>query len=253
MEKVNKNIIVLFSGGLDSTFLLWKNVKEQNNVYPVYIEITGNVGKTSREKEATSRIIGKLREDDYSHHLNDIKFPYKFDNSENFIGDCLYFKQLPIWILGILMSLELHIDEVHIGYVMNDDATAYIKEIKKLFKAYKPFISNQKVKLKFPLRKHNKEQIWNSLPERYKQETVFCENPLKSEDGSYTDCSGCDSCRTYKHKELFWKYNRNNSPITEDINEEDSTCIQLSLFENTNLNLADSINLLEKEEYEKKN
>jgi len=45
-----KKVAVLFSGGLDSTYLVWKNLNEGNIVYPIYIEIENNITKTILEK-----------------------------------------------------------------------------------------------------------------------------------------------------------------------------------------------------------
>ena len=47
---MSKKVGVLFSSGLDSTYLVWKNLKDGNTVVPIYIEIENNKRKTILEK-----------------------------------------------------------------------------------------------------------------------------------------------------------------------------------------------------------
>lgn len=47
---MNKKVAVLFSSGLDSTYLIWKNLNEGNEVFPIYITISNNENKTILEK-----------------------------------------------------------------------------------------------------------------------------------------------------------------------------------------------------------
>lgn len=48
---MSKKVAILFSGGLDSTYLVWKNLKEGNVVLPIYVEIENNEVKTTMEKK----------------------------------------------------------------------------------------------------------------------------------------------------------------------------------------------------------
>ena len=47
---MSKKVAVFFSGGLDSTYLVWKNLSDGNTVLPVYVEIENNEVKTILEK-----------------------------------------------------------------------------------------------------------------------------------------------------------------------------------------------------------
>ena len=58
-----KRVGVLFSGGLDSTYLVWKNLKEGNTVVPIYLEIANNEDKSKLEKnriELLRKVFNKL-------------------------------------------------------------------------------------------------------------------------------------------------------------------------------------------------
>ncbi len=130
-----KKVAVLFSSGLDSTYLVWKNLKEGNIVTPIYIEIQNNEVKTIIEK---NRI--KLLYDEFSKEFNGssnyddhkiMPIQYLLSTSVHANEDSLHFKQVPIWIFALVFSQGLNVDEIQIGYVSNDDAIPYLSDIKK--------------------------------------------------------------------------------------------------------------------------
>jgi len=46
-----KNILVLWSGGFDSTYLVYKNLQEGNNVFTIYNKIINSKDKIKYEKK----------------------------------------------------------------------------------------------------------------------------------------------------------------------------------------------------------
>ena len=110
----NKRVGVLFSGGLDSTYLVWKNLKDGNTVVPIYIEIGNNKIKTILEKNRIELLHTKFREEfndekPYSEcQLKDIQYALTVDVCVN--EESLYFRQIPVWLLGILFCQSLEVD-----------------------------------------------------------------------------------------------------------------------------------------------
>ena len=89
---------------------------------------------------------------------NDLLFDLiaEIPNSSN---DLLSFKQIPAWILGIIYCGELsNVDEVHIGYVMNDDAISYLSEIKKVYNSFQNMQQMQNQGSPMPWRPNNGAQ-----------------------------------------------------------------------------------------------
>ena len=117
-----KDVYVLFSGGLDSTYLLWKNLEEGNNVYPVYINIENNKAKSKIEKKQIDEIYENLRKK-YS-NLNRVE--EILDVSIKSGSANIFFQQLPIWMLGIIYLSPHYANEIQIGYVGKDDIIPYI-------------------------------------------------------------------------------------------------------------------------------
>lgn len=190
-----KKVIVLFSGGLDSTYLLWKNLEDGNEVQPVYISIKNNYNKVKVEKQQTKKLYSKFHE----------KYGDKIKRVENILDFELIttnysvnLAQIPIWISGILYYQSKRYDEIQIGYVMNDDAVSYIDVFKKIYESYSEIL-NEKIPIHFPLVKYSKVNIINNLPEEYHELITACENPRilnekYLEDIEYKPCGYCDAC-----------------------------------------------------------
>jgi hypothetical protein len=191
---MSKKICVLFTGGLDSTYLIWKNLKDGNEVIPVYFEIENNKNKTILEKNRIDLILTKLHVDFSGKAiLHDIDYGLSVNIKSH--GDGLLFKQIPIFIMGAIYLAGDNVDEIQLGYVMNDDAISYINEIQKIYKSYKPIVDNL-TPMTFPLTKVSKHNILSELPKEIIDLTVNCENPhiIGSEDDRVIDYEPCGRC-----------------------------------------------------------
>jgi len=191
-----KKVAVLFSGGLDSTYLVWKNLKDGNQVYPIYIEIKNNETKTILEKNRIELLFKEFSKE-FDSSVHDIQ--YTASVGVNAREDSLYFKQMPIWLFSLMFMQSMNIDEIQIGYVSNDDAISYIKDIQKIYKSYQSICEPMKP-LVFPLTKFKKWSIFEELPEQYRKLIISCESAqIISDDDEiiqYEPCCECGACRT---------------------------------------------------------
>ena len=163
------------SGGLDSTYLVYHNLKEGNTVYPVYIEITNNQIKSVLEKNRIELLVKEFRKefgDSYPQKIHDINYiaTVGVDACEG----ALYLRQVPVWILGLSFMQSMDIDEIQIGYVSNDDAISYLDDIQNIYKSYQAICEPMKP-LAFPLTKKHKWQIVDELPQQYMELIISCE------------------------------------------------------------------------------
>jgi 7-cyano-7-deazaguanine synthase in queuosine biosynthesis len=246
--KKAKKVLVLWSGGLDSTYVVYKNLKDGNGVLPVYGEIVNNEDKTLIEKQQVE-ILHKLFREDYDYsYLSNIVFNCKIEILGSNHLDLL---QLPIWLTTILYSQYLkEADEVHIGYVCNDDAASYIEDIKKIYNSFAPLYSFKLPKLVFPIIKYKKEHIINLLPKKYLKQTSSCETPeilnkkeIKEKEKivKYKLCGTCHPCKRRKElgvDDVFMYIEIPEKKSIGDVYEKDSAKLlsnssdkQLSLFD----------------------
>lgn len=205
-----KKVLLLWSGGLDSTYLLCDNLFEGNEVETVYLEIKNNERKVKREKDA----IQKITEEIYR-----LKIGQHFERSLGlevvlYDTNCLQLNQPLTWLYGLAFHNLTKVDEIQIGYCMNDDAISFIEDIKRVWEAYKPFFyEGEQPKLVFPLIKKKKTSMFTMLPESIRNMIVFCEKP-----NGDIDCGECSACKRAKNEGIFYNIERNQNPrATEDL------------------------------------
>jgi len=203
-----KKVLIPFSGGLDSTYLIWKNLKEGNKVTTVYFEIENNSSKVELEKIHRSKIINLFIKEFGQCSLESSIFQYKILVS-GVVNDYTLI-QAPIWMLGAFMGSDNQFDEVQMGYVANDDTLSYLKEIQTLFNSYQPFSTKPLPQLTFPIIKKKKEEMLRELPEEYSKYVYSCENPLITKNNDkeieYHYCGECVPCQRYKRELEYKKY-----------------------------------------------
>lgn len=217
-----KEVIVFFTGGLDSTYLIYKNLEEGNNVQPVYIEISNNENKTKVEKQNVETLVRKFKAD----YGNDRIYYAKYPTEIGIYGShSMHYPQPFLWLMNALMIDTRGYDEIQLAYVLNDDAVSFVDDIKKIYnnKLFDNFVSSERRnKLKFPLLKVSKNEIVKELPEKYLKYVNSCENPeiektrfrYKYSGGefliSYKPCKYCTACKRLKNNNYY------NSRILEN-------------------------------------
>ena len=218
--KSSKKVLVLFSGGLDSTYLVYKNLKEGNQVIPIYTEIMNNTKKVYAEKTQIDRIYNLLYEE-FSGYLHPIYFPNRFEITGSG-GNVSVLPQVPAWIFGIIYSGQLqNVDEVQIGYVMNDDAISYLDDIKAIYHSYQNMVPIKLPELVFPLTKTKKYEIDEKLPEKYRELTISCEYPTiaYNQGIKFYDCGDCEPCKRSIRLRLSPRHMKYMSPPTVESSE----------------------------------
>ena len=209
---MSNNILQSVSGGFDSTYLLIKNLQNGDNVFPIYIHVNCiDPIKQIIESTVIKSIIEKLKP-----RFNNLHELIEIEMGIDNIRD-IFSSQPVFWILGLFNEVKnrknyADYDEVHIGYIMQDSALSYLKEIKTYWKAMFSF-SIQKYsvpKLVFPLTKYHKVMIINELY-RYDSDILSscwtCERPVMHRAKKKTDntietyiepCGICDPCLKFK-------------------------------------------------------
>lgn len=193
-----KTVLIPWSGGVDSTYLIYKNLEEGNKVKTFSVLLNNNIDQRDREKNARKVLSEYFVE----------KYPDRFIPSiegELLVssGINMVLCQPPIWILFSHYTADLYdVDEIQIAYVMNDDAISYLDDVKNLYNAYSPFRSNFRAKLEFPLIKMKKYQIMDALPEHLMKNISYCEGfyQILGSDKVVNKNCPCVSCERHKNE-----------------------------------------------------
>jgi len=206
--------LILFSSGLDSTYLVYKNLTEGHNVDVVYSELLNNEYKTKIEKQNILKLISLFQEEfpNKIKNLNEDNWFNVFATTANSYSTDL--KQSLFWLTTIAQHLKYDntnfYNQIEIAYVLQDQAVSYINELTNTYKTLCKLTTKtnkQKYpKLMFPLIKTHKVDIFNNLPEKYREHIWSCENPIVTQindDITISSCGECEPCLTQKRLNLY--------------------------------------------------
>ena len=207
IRKHPRKVLLAWSGGLDSTYLLQKLLQEGCHVTTVYINLIGNGNKPHVEREVINKLDNVLQELDLYHKHYEVDFTYYYNN-------CINLAQVVPWLTGLLAyANNNNADEVNIVYVMGDDAISFLTEITKIWNSFSG-INGGHIPIKFPLIKHSKKMILNEIHPKLRDLVVWCENP--GHNGEH--CSECASC-----KRTVYNGQTDNNPKRNFDNELDES------------------------------
>lgn len=222
--KNNKKIILLaLSGGIDSLFLLIKNLEQGNIVYPFFVKGNYNITKSRLELRQTKAIHKVLKNKYNFSNLQDLIITRKYI-FPNFYNLDVSPQNLLLIIAAFNLEADIYchrfetvIDEVQIGNVAGDHSNGLVKIYKNIWKnlqSTKVFINgnnsstkiwtndyyNHISKLEFPIANINKMDIYREIYNNYTDIynlCVSCECPSYDKNTKkYINCNECHSCIT---------------------------------------------------------
>jgi 7-cyano-7-deazaguanine synthase in queuosine biosynthesis len=229
-----KNIsFVLWSGGLDSTYMIQKLLDEDltRHVYAGYVEVQNNENKTAMETKATDN-LEKIFNRKYPGRFNYMRKVYSAYVRN--VGGWMGLKQMPVWMAAIMSATPNDTKEICLGYVMNDCAISYLNEFKGVFRAYSKLCWDNKFpKIRFPLSKINKEEIISKIDVELKNHVVWCENPKIIEKDSTRTFEACGHCVACGHSPIMKGSAKKCSDFVEVFNvKEEPKLVQDDFFKN---------------------
>lgn len=185
------NYFVLWSAGVDSTYLILKLLKEGHSVSTGYFSLENNVEKTKMEKKSIETLVPMIQK----------LYPSFRHNGEIgtmfWKGRCNHsLSQFPLWLYTLSWQGDSVYTHVATGMVMNDDAVSYIDEAQKFWRAMKPF-RHHHPKLVFPIKKEKRENFYHSIPEDIRKHLWWCEVPVKNQFGECSPCGKCPPCASH--------------------------------------------------------
>lgn len=187
----DKSVFVLWSGGVDGTYLILRLLHAGFRVSAAYIEIRNNKRKTLMEKQALrtlSEQISTLFPKTFGFHGT----IYRASNrSANPTG--IKYKQVPYFMHALFIAP--HTTYRALAYVKGDSAIKNLENIRALYNAYKLISYGDFPELIFPLRQIDKKTILSEMKTYYPSildNCVWCERPRGN---LFIPCQGCTPCR----------------------------------------------------------
>lgn len=205
--------LLLFSGGLDSTYML-QTYLEKGDVEVLYVTASQGDEKVAKELEAREKIILVLQDitGNRVRRTHHVEMGRIFDGGVADKG----FLQAPAWIVGALQVSDHNVhSELAIGYVAGDQIACKIPYIQNVWDNIQTFVKHGSIPVVFPLQLLRKLHILDNIYPEIVQHVWVCEMPLWWKDGKeilhgraggqLKSCGKCDACITQAGTMAMWK------------------------------------------------
>lgn len=192
--------LIVWSGGVDSTYVLNWYLQYGISVHVCYIILNNNKDKVKKELKARKN-IRKLLDKKYPNKiLSDRIFDRIFDRI-NIPVDVIkgwrgFDVQCSVWSWATALCSK-NISEIVFGYVLGDSFWKYKKKFIKAYKSnYRLFwISKDIPNINFPLSDHYKVDVYKkSMNEEWYKLCWVCERPTNNKKSP--ECGECNACIT---------------------------------------------------------
>lgn len=205
-----KIVIVLYTGGVDSTHSLLRELEKGNLVIPVYNRLNCEYEKDKFNLIEYTLIhnIKLLRKK----YLNLENLQLNISSQIHWFSSFTYYQQVynVISIFTIGYAILRHVDEVIMSIVMGDDSVSYLSEMRSLFNTSMKMMTVEdaplKISLKFPLTKMHKDRVYYESKDLMKKigvnlKLISCENPdiinkLNNKGNLEIEIQPCEKCNS---------------------------------------------------------
>jgi 7-cyano-7-deazaguanine synthase in queuosine biosynthesis len=207
--------LIVWSGGLDSTYLVWDAVSRDKTIETMYVDLNNNKTKKKREIKARKAIKKKLLKDYNGNIRKDhiVKVPTLHPNKN------IHLIQPLVWFLGVNLTFdpEKH-THVEFGYIRGDDFWHVRHHMDKCYQEMDNIIHNQTgIKIKYPLEWRDKTNILQTYQEHEfgKDILPFVTSCESGEEEIPEDCC-CTPCVHRKMAEFEINYKKYDISLDKD-------------------------------------
>lgn len=187
----DKSCFVLWSAGVDSTYLILRLLHSGFKVSSAYCEIRNNDRKTLMEKYALQQLSKQIL-NLFPNSFTYCGTIYSASNYATSNGGIKY-HQVPYFMHALFISPITTYRAL--GYVKGDSAIKNLDNIRSLYNGYKKISHGNFPELIFPLKNIDKKQIFASMQRMYPQVLNNCVWCARPEGELFMPCKACMPCR----------------------------------------------------------
>lgn len=152
---MTETVLVPFSGGIDSFYVVHRELSKGNIVHTTYVKITNNHYKTIAELHFRSFWVQYLK-NKFPSTYKDLGIVSEVNTSQ--IQSLYFLVQITMWILLARPNGEY--DKISLGTILGDDPISFQKEINDLHKSLCALTKCKEPLLDWSYKKISKMEIW---------------------------------------------------------------------------------------------
>ena len=196
---MDPSILVMLSGGLDSTGMLWKLIKESRSFHVHHMNLFNQENRAKVESVAIKNIlkyVGCYSTFGYSESTH--YYP-TYNNCFMYDSDIVAF------ISGTICLSMPSIKHIAIGMTKNDtEGPSLTSRIERSTKIISAFTAATKI---YPVMNMSKREIYESLPSDLRDLTWSCRTPIYK-DNTAISCDKCSTCESLEEMKKEVLYDR---------------------------------------------
>jgi 7-cyano-7-deazaguanine synthase in queuosine biosynthesis len=191
--------LILFSGGLDSTYLLHDRLL-RGDVETLYVAASQCPKKIKRELAARKKIIDYLNKHcEYSIRRDNVVH-LDIDTQNGPVMDCSWAQPF-MWLTGALKISDGDFRHscLEVGYVSGDSILSRLHNITQAWEHLQAFTKHHPIPIQFPLQTRLKHDMLRTLHVPLWEHIWVCEMPVKPKGRgkrNYVACGECPACDT---------------------------------------------------------
>lgn len=174
----------MFSGGLDSTGVFYKLIKDKINLHVHHMNLINIENRNLAESLAVKKIC------EYMKNLGDFVYSESSHEFPCFDNNFMYDSDMYNFMAGSICCSDKNITNVALGLTKSDLSSAVSYRISRGKKIFESFSSNAK-KI-YPLADMTKKEIYYYLPEDLRNLTWSCRKPIYDKE----EIKRCNKCKT---------------------------------------------------------
>jgi len=190
--QINSEILLMLSGGLDSTGLFWKLYQNKRNVHVHHM----NLKNIEKRAKAESRSVSKIIE----YMSSKMQFTYSESTHEYncYNGKFLWDSDIVSFCAGMICSASPSIKYVAIGRTATDEVQNDSPRLIRANKILSAFTDAQKI---YPVQSMAKQQIYDFIPKDLRSLVWYCRTP-SYQNNIPNPCGKCETCNTFTKLKL---------------------------------------------------
>jgi|688.fasta_scaffold19208_2 7-cyano-7-deazaguanine synthase in queuosine biosynthesis len=183
----DSDILLMFSGGLDSTGVFYKLIKEKRKLHVHHLYLVNKENRQKAEDVAVKSVC------EYMKNLGNFYYSESIHEYPCYNDSFMWDSDLYNFIAGtICLSLKT-IKEVAIGRTKTDSSRRVDERAKRGTTIFESFGTN--AKKVYPLIDLTKKEIYESMPEDLRNLTWSCRTPIYYVNGDIKECGKCKACK----------------------------------------------------------
>lgn len=179
-------VLVMLSGGVDSTGLLWQLLNKHERVHVHHMNLKNREQRDAAEAVSVSNIL------DYCKKFGDFTYCESTHEYPSLRNKMMWDTDIVSFMAGMVCQLMPWIKEVAIGLTKTDLLidTSLNNRVDRANKVFQAMCEATKV---YPLKEMTKKEVWDSMPCELQNLTWSCRKPIYG-NNLISTCGKCKAC-----------------------------------------------------------